>query len=101
MHEFFAKTTHPRIFTHPSTPDEALGFLEELLRSPTLRMLGESEGYWPTLARLLKAGKVSGPMVHDARIAALCVAHGVSELWTADRDFGRFRELRYRNPLVE
>ncbi len=38
--------------------------------------------------------------VHDARIAAICLAHGVSELWTADRDFSRFPELKARNPLV-
>jgi uncharacterized protein len=39
-------------------------------------------------------------MIHDARIAALCVLHGVSELWSADRDFGRFSQLRVRNPLI-
>jgi hypothetical protein len=38
--------------------------------------------------------------VHDARIAALCLQHGVSELLTADRDFSRFPALRTRNPLV-
>jgi predicted nucleic acid-binding protein len=38
--------------------------------------------------------------VHDARIAALCLQHGVRELWTADRDFGRFAPLRAVNPLV-
>ena len=26
--------------------------------------------------------------------------HGVRELWTADRDFGRFSGLRVANPLV-
>ena len=40
-------------------------------------------------------------MVHDARIAALCLSHGVRELWSADRDFSRFPALRTRNPLVE
>jgi predicted nucleic acid-binding protein len=33
-------------------------------------------------------------------IAALCLHHGVSELWTADRDFTRFPALRTHNPLV-
>ena len=40
-------------------------------------------------------------MVHDARVAALCIAHGVTELWTADRDFGRFPDLVTRNPLQD
>ena len=50
---------------------------------------------------MLARGQVSGPLVHDARIAALCVSHGVHELWTADRDFGRFPALQVRNPLPE
>jgi predicted nucleic acid-binding protein len=38
--------------------------------------------------------------IHDARIAAICLQHGVSELWTADRDFSRFPKVKVRNPLV-
>ena len=43
---------------------------------------------------------MTGPQVHDARVAALCLHHEVEELWSADRDFGRFRRLAVRNPLV-
>jgi predicted nucleic acid-binding protein len=42
---------------------------------------------------------IPGPVVHDARIAALCLDHRVNELWSADRDFSRFKGLRVRNPL--
>ena len=56
--------------------------------------------FWPALADLLADGKIVGPSVHDARIAALCLAHGVRELWTADRDFSRYPALRTINPLV-
>jgi uncharacterized protein len=52
------------------------------------------------LARLLVAAKVSGPRVHDARIAALCIYSNVRELLSADRDFSRFGLLKTRNPLV-
>jgi hypothetical protein len=65
-----------------------------------LVMLAESEGYWDVLHRALEQSKVTGPRVHDARIAALCIHHGVRELWSADRDFNRFTNLRTRNPLV-
>jgi hypothetical protein len=34
------------------------------------------------------------------RVAALCRDHGVRELWSADRDFGRFAGLTVVNPLV-
>ena len=64
-------------------------------------MLGEQSTYWSVLRPLLEAGQVTGPQVHDARVAALCRHHGVRELWTADRDFTRFAGLSVRNPLVE
>jgi predicted nucleic acid-binding protein len=44
--------------------------------------------------------RTAGPQVHDARVAALCLSHGVRELWTADRDFSRFPALKVSNPLV-
>jgi len=37
---------------------------------------------------------------HDARVAAICLDACVTELLTADRDFGRFAALRVGNPLV-
>ena len=48
----------------------------------------------------IEAGRIAGPRVHDARVAALCLAHGVRELWTADRDFSRFPGLATSNPLA-
>lgn len=68
--------------------------------SPTLHLLSELDGFWELARRTLESGRVAGPMAHDARIAAIGLQHGVTELWTADRDFGRFPELRTRNPLV-
>ena len=64
-------------------------------------LLAESGGYWPELANAVRDSRVAGPQVHDARIVALCRHHGVRELWTADRDFGRFAGIAHRNPLVE
>ncbi len=49
---------------------------------------------------LTTVAKIAGPAIHDARIVALCVAHGVSELWSADRDIARFAGLKTRNPLA-
>jgi uncharacterized protein len=60
---------------------------------------------WPCLYEdlrtLLTTSRVTGARVHDARIAALCLQHGVRELWSADRDFGRFPSLNVVNPLVQ
>ena len=40
------------------------------------------------------------PVVHDARIAAICVAHGVKTLLARDRDFSLFPEHVLDNPFA-
>jgi predicted nucleic acid-binding protein len=100
LHEFMAIVTHPRIYAPPSRLAEAIDQVDAWLGSPSVTLLAEVEGYWATLKSLMDEGRVTGPMVHDARVAAVCLLHGVRELWTADRDFGRFRGLTARNPLV-
>jgi uncharacterized protein len=101
VHEFFAITTHPKIYDPPSTREQATRQVEAWLAAPTLSLLAEPTGYWDHLKALLDSGKVVGPMVHEARIAALCIAHGVRELWSADRDFGRFGSgVTVLNPLT-
>ena len=101
LHEFFAISTHPKIYSPPSSRSQAIAQVDAWLESPSLSVLGEPAGYWQRLKTMLAAGKVIGSMVHDAHIAALCAAHGVRELWSADRDFGRFGSaVVVRNPLV-
>lgn len=100
LHEFVGLVTHSRIFV-PATPlSVAVEQVDIWLGSPSLSLLGENEGHWNALKGCVTAAKVTGPMIHDARIAAICVSHGVRELWTADRDFSRFRGLAVRNPLI-
>jgi len=101
IHEFLAIVTHPRIYTPPTPLLKAIDQVEAWLESPSLVLLSESEDYWGVLQNILQAGRVAGPQVHDARIAALCRQHGVTELWSADRDFSRFPRLKVRNPLVD
>jgi uncharacterized protein len=100
LHEFYAIVTHLRIYNPPTPPDRAIEQIEIWLESPSLVLLAESGGHWPQLKTLLQRAKTAGPAVHDARIAALCLVHGVSELWSADRDFSRFPALKTANPLV-
>jgi uncharacterized protein len=101
LHEFFAIATHPKIYDPPSTREQAIAQVDAWLAAPTLFVLSEPRDYWKGLKPMLFDGKVIGPMVHDARIAALCAVHGVRELWSADRDFGRFGAVRVRNPLTD
>ena len=100
VHEFLSIVTHPRIYKPPTPLDAALAQVQAWMGSPSLQLIGETPNHWPELANLLREARVAGPMVHDARIAAICLEHGVRELWSADRDFGRFPGLRVVNPLV-
>jgi uncharacterized protein len=100
IHEFLAIVTHPRIYSPPTPLAAAVNQVEAWIESPSLVLLSETEGYWSELRSALEQGRISGPQVHDARVAALCQDHGVRELWTADRDFGRFPALNVRNPFV-
>ncbi|HAH11779.1 MAG TPA: VapC toxin family PIN domain ribonuclease [Alphaproteobacteria bacterium] len=101
LHEFLAIATHPRIYAPPSTLKQGIAQVEAWLSSPSAILLSETEDYWSIFGNVLAASRVTGPRVHDARIAALCLAHGVRELWTADRDFSAFSDLTVRNPLAE
>jgi len=100
VYEFFSVVTHPRIYAPPSSTEQAISQLDAWFESPGLTLLAEAGEHWSTLKVQLSRGKVSGPLAHDARIAALCLSHGVTELWSADRDFGRFGDLLTRNPLL-
>ena len=100
IHEFYAIATHPRIYSPPSTNKEAIKQISAWFASKSLVMLGETESYWETLKPQLEAGKVIGPQVHDARIAAICLHHGVQAFWSADRDFSRYPLLKSANPLI-
>ena len=100
IHEFLAIVTHPRIYAPPTALPQALDQVEAWLESPRVSVLSETEGYWADLRAMVTAGKATGGQIHDARVAALCRLHGVRELWTADRDFGRFAGMKVTNPLI-
>jgi uncharacterized protein len=100
IHEFLAVATHPRLYSPPSGIEAALQQVDYWMQSPTLLIEGESAAHWATLKAAALSAQLSGPIVHDARVAAICLDHGVEEFWTADRDFSRFPGLRTVNPLL-
>lgn len=99
--EFYGVVTQPRLWRLPSTPEQAIDQIGAWRESPSIRVLADDAGLLESLGDLVISGQVRGSMVHDARIAACCLSHGVDELWTVDRDFSRFPRLRSRNPLLE
>lgn len=102
VHEFLAIVTHPRIYVPSTPPERALDQVAAWRDSPSLSMIGETlSDHFDLLRELALRAKIAGPAFHDAKIAAICLQHGVQALWSADRDFGRYPELRVINPLIE
>lgn len=101
-YEFLSVTTNRRIWKDAATrPDQAWAQLQAWTASPSNRLIGETDDFLRVLKRFIQRPHVVGGVVHDARIAAICVAHGVQALFTRDRDFSLFPELPTRDPLRE
>jgi predicted nucleic acid-binding protein len=98
----------PRILRHRDPPTDLQTADAASRRTGAARRLvgvagldaSRRDGRLLTLSAVLASARIAGPHVHDARVAALCLHHGVSTLWTADRDFSRFPELPATNPLI-
>jgi predicted nucleic acid-binding protein len=98
--EFAAVASNRRLWREPSTLEHVADQVAVWRESPACRFLGDDETVWEHTLRLARGGHCEAGAWYDARIAGACLAHGVSELWTADRDYSRFPALRTRNPLV-
>jgi toxin-antitoxin system PIN domain toxin len=97
--EFAAVVSNPRIWRQPSSIDQIERQIAAWRASPGLFLLADNETVWETCTRLARQGELQAGRWYDARVAATCLAHGVSVLWTVDRDFSRFAELETHNPL--
>jgi uncharacterized protein len=99
-YEFFSVVTNPRIWREAaSTPEQAWLQLEAWFDSPAVRLLAETPDFPALLAEFARRPRVRGPVIHDARVAAICMAHGVDRLLTRDRDFALFPELATEDPF--
>ena len=99
-YEFLSVVTNRRIWKDDATTSErGWSQLASWAASPSIRLIGETEDFLKILGRFARRPRVVGGVIHDARIAAICVAHGVDELLTRDRDLSLFPELRTRDPI--
>ena len=100
VYEFFSVVTNARIWKQAaSSPDQAWAQLTAWFDAPGLQLLSESEDFAAVLATFARRPRVRGPVIHDARVAAICVAHGVDKLLSRDRDFSLFPELAIEDPF--
>jgi toxin-antitoxin system PIN domain toxin len=98
--EFLSVVTNTRIWKNAaSEPKEAAAQIDAWVSSPSLELIGETGDFWGILGELVRRPRVRGPVIHDARVAAICLAHGVQALVSRDRDFSLFPELAVENPF--
>jgi toxin-antitoxin system PIN domain toxin len=97
---YLRMATHPAIFMRPLSHAEATRNIEALLGLPHLRVLAEEDGFWEVYAQITGEVPTRGNFVPDAHLAALLRQHGVSTLYTRDRDFHKFDFLRVIDPLA-
>lgn len=95
---FLRLTTSPRIVETPLTSSQAIDHIDRWLSHPVTTVIEPTPRHAAVLRDLLSGSGTAGNLVADAHLAALAIEHG-AELCSADRDFGRFRGLRWTNPL--
>lgn len=97
---FLRIMTHPRITTSPLTPARAWGCVEHWLSAEPVWVPPATARTATILGRVMTEANVTANLVPDAMLAALAIENGIV-VATADTDFGRFRDVRWVNPLTD
>lgn len=95
---FLRISTRHRVFPHPLPPAVALDLVDAWLTHPTATIVHPTARHAAVLRGLIGNSGVAGDLVMDAHLAALAIEHG-AELYSTDKDFAQFPDLRWRNPL--
>jgi hypothetical protein len=91
-------TTHKRLWKTPLSTDEALAFTNGVRSASSVHAVLPGPSHWDVFVGLCRAAGARGNLVTDAWLAALAIDQGCT-LMTADRDFARFKGLRFKHPL--
>ena len=100
VYEFFRVVTHPRIFSRPLTADRALLFLDPILSSDLVSILGPTSRHQDLMRSTIReTGRPSGNLFHDLHTVVVMREHGFTEIMTADTDFRKFPFLTVTDPV--
>jgi len=91
--------THASIFKNPLRPEQAWTNIRNLLSLPRTRVIEEKDGFPDDYEVCTRGLHIRGNLVPDAHIATILRQHGVTRIYTADRDFLKFDFLEVINPL--
>jgi len=89
--------TSPSIFPSPLRLEAALGRVSTWLSSGVVRVVREKDDHWDLFRSLVAQTGARGNLATDAHLAALAISHD-AVLVSFDRDFSRFKGLRWERP---
>lgn len=92
--------THPSLLDAPLSPAVAADNIDQFISRPHVRHVGEADGFWPTYRLVADTVRPRGNLVPDAYLVALMRQHGVSMIWSHDRDFRKFEGITVRDPFA-
>lgn len=93
--EFLRVVTHPRS-RPPLPPAQAMWYVDGLVSSPSVRIIGPGARTVDVLAQVIEDGGAAGNVMHDAALVAVCIENGIDEIISEDRDLRRFTGIRVR-----
>lgn len=93
--------THPSVFSAPLSHADAMGNVDSLIERSHVRVAGEGDGFWNTYRRTTDEVAPRGNLVPDAHLVALMVQHGVSTIWSRDRDLRKFDGIAVADPFAD
>lgn len=100
LYEFLRVATHPRVFDHPLTSQDAMSFLSSFLNAPNISILIAQDTHVEILQEILATlSKPCGNLFFDIRTVVLMKEHGIKEIYTSDKDFLQFSNIRVIDPL--
>lgn len=99
INAFIRISTNARIHERPLFLDEAIARVSSWMEQPCVRVIGPTEFHWGIFQRQMCESAATADLVSDAHLAALAIEHA-STLYSTDRDFARFPNLKWENPVA-
>jgi toxin-antitoxin system PIN domain toxin len=100
VNAFVRISTHPSILPRPLTPAHAVAVIDQILELPHVSAAGEDDpDFWKLFRHDITTMHLRGNLITDASIIAIMRSHGVSTIYSKDRDLLRFSGIKVIDPL--
>lgn len=96
---FVRIATNRHILSKPLGVAAAIEIVDGWMDGPNVQTVTPGTGHWAILRGLLLDTGSAANLTTDAHLAALAIERS-AELLSTDSDFGRFKHLKWRNPIA-